>query len=120
MCGHAPCRGCVLAREAASDGVRHLHVHSAARSTVIAMMARQLTGLTFSGPFTEIWSGGEAGWGRSSETRGSRSWSPIGCATTFLRDTRVSGALKSFSGTWALTRENVSRKRGRLMIRLSG
>ena len=39
---------CVLARDARSADVQHLHVHSAARSTMIAMMTRRLTGLSFS------------------------------------------------------------------------
>jgi colanic acid/amylovoran biosynthesis glycosyltransferase len=39
---------CLFARDAASHGIRHVHLHSAARSTVIAMMARRLAGIPFS------------------------------------------------------------------------
>ena len=39
---------CILAREAASQRVRHIHVHMAARSAVIALMARRLSGLPYS------------------------------------------------------------------------
>jgi glycosyltransferase involved in cell wall biosynthesis len=39
---------CVLARETGSEGIRHVHLHSAARSAVIALMARRLSGLTYS------------------------------------------------------------------------
>ena len=39
---------CILAREAAAQGIRHLHVHSAARSAVIAMMTHRLLGIPYS------------------------------------------------------------------------
>jgi colanic acid/amylovoran biosynthesis glycosyltransferase len=39
---------CILAREAVSQGIRHIHLHSAARSAVIALMARQLSGIPYS------------------------------------------------------------------------
>ena len=39
---------CVFAREVATQRIRHVHLHSAARSTVIAMMTRRLTGLPYS------------------------------------------------------------------------
>jgi colanic acid/amylovoran biosynthesis glycosyltransferase len=39
---------CVFAREAAAQGIQHVHLHSAARSAVIAMMARRLIGLRYS------------------------------------------------------------------------
>ena len=39
---------CVLAREASARGIRHLHLHSAARSAVIAMMVRRLVGTPYS------------------------------------------------------------------------
>jgi colanic acid/amylovoran biosynthesis glycosyltransferase len=55
--------GCIFAREAVSQGIRHVHLHSAARSAVIALMARQLSGLPYS--FTlhgnlDWWGGGMA------------------------------------------------------------
>ena len=39
---------CVLARVTHSAGIAHLHVYSAGRSAVIAMMTRRLTGLPYS------------------------------------------------------------------------
>jgi glycosyltransferase involved in cell wall biosynthesis len=39
---------CVLAREAVSQNIRHIHVHMAARSAVIALMVRRLSGLPYS------------------------------------------------------------------------
>jgi colanic acid/amylovoran biosynthesis glycosyltransferase len=39
---------CVFARETTSRGIPHVHLHSAARSAVIALMARRLSGLTYS------------------------------------------------------------------------
>jgi glycosyltransferase involved in cell wall biosynthesis len=39
---------CIFAREAASQRIRHVHLHSAARSAVIALMARRLSGLRYS------------------------------------------------------------------------
>jgi colanic acid/amylovoran biosynthesis glycosyltransferase len=52
---------CIFAREAASQRIRHVHLHSAARSAVIALMARRLSGLRYS--FTlhgnlDWWGGG--------------------------------------------------------------
>jgi colanic acid/amylovoran biosynthesis glycosyltransferase len=54
---------CVFAREAAAEGVRHVHLHSAARSAVIAMMARRLIGMPYSIALNanlEWWGGGMA------------------------------------------------------------
>ena len=52
---------CIFAREAATQRIRHVHLHSAARSAVIALMARRLSGLRYS--FTlhgnlDWWGGG--------------------------------------------------------------
>jgi colanic acid/amylovoran biosynthesis glycosyltransferase len=50
-----------LAREARSHDVRHLHVHSLARSAVIAMMVRRLVGIPYSLTLNanlEWWGGG--------------------------------------------------------------
>jgi colanic acid/amylovoran biosynthesis glycosyltransferase len=52
---------CVFAREAAARGIRHVHLHSAARSAVIAMMTRRLTGIPYSIALNanlEWWGGG--------------------------------------------------------------
>jgi colanic acid/amylovoran biosynthesis glycosyltransferase len=54
---------CILARETASQGIPHVHLHSAARSAVIALMAGRLSGLRYS--FTlhgnlDWWGGGMA------------------------------------------------------------
>ena len=52
---------CIFAREASSQRIRHVHLHSAARSAVIALMALRLSGLRYS--FTlhgnlDWWGGG--------------------------------------------------------------
>ena len=55
--------GCVLAREATAQGIRHLHVHSAARSAVIAMITHRLVGIPYSialNASLEEWGGGMA------------------------------------------------------------
>jgi colanic acid/amylovoran biosynthesis glycosyltransferase len=52
---------CVFAREATAQGIRHVHLHSAARSAVIAMMAHRLTGIPYSIALNanlEWWGGG--------------------------------------------------------------
>jgi glycosyltransferase involved in cell wall biosynthesis len=54
---------CVLAREASAQGIRHLHLHSAARSAVIAMMAHRLNGIPYSIALNanlDWWGGGMA------------------------------------------------------------
>jgi colanic acid/amylovoran biosynthesis glycosyltransferase len=54
---------CAFAREATAAGVRHVHLHSAGRSTVIAMMARRLVGIPYSltlNADVEGWGGGMA------------------------------------------------------------
>ena len=55
--------GCVLAREASAQGIRHLHVHSAARSAVIAMITHRLVEIPYSialNASLEEWGGGMA------------------------------------------------------------
>ena len=52
---------CVLAREAVAQGIKHLHLHSAARSAVIGMMTRRLAGIPYSLTLNanlEWWGGG--------------------------------------------------------------
>jgi colanic acid/amylovoran biosynthesis glycosyltransferase len=54
---------CIFAREAAAQGIRHVHLHSAARSAVIAMMAKRLIGIPYSIALNanlEWWGGGMA------------------------------------------------------------
>jgi colanic acid/amylovoran biosynthesis glycosyltransferase len=54
---------CIFAREAATQGIQHVHLHSAARSAVIAMMTRRLIGLPYSIALNanlEWWGGGMA------------------------------------------------------------
>jgi colanic acid/amylovoran biosynthesis glycosyltransferase len=54
---------CIFAREAAAQGIRHVHLHSAARSAVIAMMVRQLIGVPYSIALNanlDWWGGGMA------------------------------------------------------------
>jgi glycosyltransferase involved in cell wall biosynthesis len=54
---------CAFAREATAEGVRHVHLHSAGRSVVIAMMARRLVGIPYSltlNADVEGWGGGMA------------------------------------------------------------
>jgi glycosyltransferase involved in cell wall biosynthesis len=54
---------CVFAREATTQGIQHVHLHSAARSAVIAMMTRRLIGLPYSIALNanlDWWGGGMA------------------------------------------------------------
>lgn len=54
---------CVFAREAAAQGIRHVHLHSAGRSAVIAMMTRRLIGIPYSialNSHLDWWGGGMA------------------------------------------------------------
>jgi colanic acid/amylovoran biosynthesis glycosyltransferase len=39
---------CILAREASAVGLKHLHCHSCAKSAILAMMLKRLTGITYS------------------------------------------------------------------------
>ena len=39
---------CVFSRQAVAQGITHVHLHSAARAAIVAMMARRLVGLRFS------------------------------------------------------------------------
>lgn len=54
---------CTFAREAMAEGIRHVHLHSAARSAVIAMMTRRLVDIPYSltlNADVEGWGGGMA------------------------------------------------------------
>jgi colanic acid/amylovoran biosynthesis glycosyltransferase len=54
---------CVFAREISDHGIRHVHLHSAGRSAVIAMMTRRLTGIPYSialNSHLDWWGGGMA------------------------------------------------------------
>ena len=54
---------CIFARDALAQGIRHVHLHSAARSAVVAMMTRRLVGIPYSMTLNadiEGWGGGMA------------------------------------------------------------
>ena len=69
---------CVFAREAATQGIRHVHLHSAARSAVIAMMTQRLIGIPYSVALNanlEWWGGGMASkFGRAEFTAVNANW----------------------------------------------
>ena len=69
---------CVFAREAAAQGIRHVHLHSAARSAVIAMMTQRLIGISYSIALNanlEWWGGGMAAkLGRAEFTAVNANW----------------------------------------------
>jgi colanic acid/amylovoran biosynthesis glycosyltransferase len=52
---------CVFSREATARGIRHVHVHSAGRSALIAMLTRRLVGIPYSialNSHLDAWGGG--------------------------------------------------------------
>jgi glycosyltransferase involved in cell wall biosynthesis len=54
---------CIFARDALEQGIRHVHLHSAGRSAVLAMMMRRLAGIPYSMTLNadiEGWGGGMA------------------------------------------------------------
>ena len=60
---------CVFSRQAVAQGITHVHLHSAARAAIVAMMARRLIGLRFSLTLHGTWTGGEAGWRETARRR---------------------------------------------------
>lgn len=54
---------CILSRDALAEGIRHVHLHSAGRSAVVAMMTRRLASIPYSMTLNadiEGWGGGMA------------------------------------------------------------
>jgi glycosyltransferase involved in cell wall biosynthesis len=56
---------CIFGREARTQGIRHVHLHSAGRSAVIAMMARRLVDI----PYSLTLNANIEGWGGGMEAK---------------------------------------------------